>query len=63
MALIGNINNTETLYLGKMEQIDTEVAAALDAGVAVIAPECAVPLNMNSRALRRIAEAAGRNVN
>ena len=58
IALVGNVNNPDTLYHGKTEQIDREVAAAIEAGVAVVAPECAVPLNMHSGALRRIAEAA-----
>ena len=60
LRLVGNVNNPDTLYLGKEEQIDREVRYALDAGVAVVGPECAVPLNMHSRYLRRIAEAAGR---
>jgi MtaA/CmuA family methyltransferase len=58
IELVGNVNNPDTLYGGKLDQVDREVRYALDAGVAVIGPECAVPLNMNSRALRRIVEAA-----
>jgi MtaA/CmuA family methyltransferase len=58
MRLIGNVNNPDTLYRAKLEQVDREVAYALNAGVSVIAPECAVPVNMDSRALRRIVEAA-----
>lgn len=58
IALVGHINNPETLYKGKMEQIDREVADAIQAGVAVIAPECAVPLNMDSKGLKRIVDAA-----
>lgn len=58
IKLIGNVNNPETLYGGKLDQVDREVRYALDAGVAVIGPECAVPLNMKSSALRRIVEAA-----
>jgi [methyl-Co(III) methanol-specific corrinoid protein]:coenzyme M methyltransferase len=60
LRLVGNVNNPDTLYLGKQEQIDREVRYALAAGVAVVGPECAVPVNMHSRHLRRIAEAAGR---
>jgi MtaA/CmuA family methyltransferase len=60
MRLVGNVNNPDTLYRGKEEQIDREVRTALDAGVAVVGPECAVPLNMHSRYLRRIVEAARR---
>jgi [methyl-Co(III) methanol-specific corrinoid protein]:coenzyme M methyltransferase len=60
LRLVGNVNNPDTLYGGREEQIDREVAYALAAGVAVIGPECAVPLNMHSRYLRRILEAARR---
>jgi len=60
VRLVGNVNNPDTLYQGKDEQIDREVRYALDAGVAVVGPECAVPLNMHSRHLRRIAQVAGR---
>ena len=62
LRLVGNVNNPDTLYLGKEEQIDREVRYALASGVAVIGPECAVPLNMHSRYLRRIAAAARRAV-
>ncbi|MBI4027876.1 MAG: MtaA/CmuA family methyltransferase [Verrucomicrobia bacterium] len=58
IRLIGNVNNPDTLYGGKTGQVEREVAYALEAGVAVIGPECAVPVNMNSRSLRHIAEAA-----
>lgn len=58
IKLIGNINNPDTLYGGKLDQVDREVRYALDAGVAVVGPECAVPLNMKSSALRRIVEVA-----
>jgi [methyl-Co(III) methanol-specific corrinoid protein]:coenzyme M methyltransferase len=58
IRLIGNVNNPDTLYHAKMEQVDREVAYALKAGVAIIAPECAVPVTMDSRPLRRIVEAA-----
>jgi [methyl-Co(III) methanol-specific corrinoid protein]:coenzyme M methyltransferase len=58
IRLIGNVNNPDTLYGGKLDQVDREVRYALEAGVPIISPECAVPLNMNSRSLRRIVEAA-----
>lgn len=58
IKLVGNINNPDTLFRGRLDQVDREVRYALEAGVAVIAPECAVPLNMHSRALRRLVEAA-----
>lgn len=58
LALAGNVNNPVTLYEGKEEQIESEVEYALQAGVAVIGPECAVPLNTHSRYLRMIADVA-----
>jgi len=58
LALIGNVNNPESLYGGNADRIRQEVRYALDAGVAVIGPECAVPLNTNSDYLRLIAETA-----
>ena len=58
IALIGHINNPEALYTGDMDRIDREVREAIDTGVAVIAPECAVPLNMDSIALKRIVDVA-----
>jgi len=61
IRLIGNVNNPDTLYHAKLEQVDREVADALAAGVAIIAPECAVPVTMDSRALCRIREAARRD--
>lgn len=45
MVLIGNINNPRTLLEGSTEDVRREVFSALDAGVDIIAPECAVPLN------------------
>jgi [methyl-Co(III) methanol-specific corrinoid protein]:coenzyme M methyltransferase len=58
LRLIGNVNNPDTLYHGREEQIDREVQSALAAGFAVIGPECAVPVNMHSRYLRQIVTAA-----
>ena len=44
IRLVGNINNPETLYARGPEQVRAEVMSALDAGVQLIAPECAIPL-------------------
>ena len=44
IRLVGNINNPETLYARGPEEVRREVYRCLDAGVAMIAPECAVPL-------------------
>ena len=44
IRLVGNINNPETLYARGPEEVRQEVYRCLDAGVDMIAPECAVPL-------------------
>ena len=44
IRLVGNINNPETLYARGPEEVRGEVYRCLDAGVAMIAPECAIPL-------------------
>ncbi len=44
IRLVGNINNPETLYARGPEEVRGEVYKCLDAGVELIAPECAIPL-------------------
>ena len=44
IALVGNINNPETLYARGPDEVRQEVYRCLDAGVNLIAPECAIPL-------------------
>ena len=44
ITLVGNINNPETLYARGPEEVRAEVFRCLDAGVQMVAPECAVPL-------------------
>jgi len=44
ISLVGNINNPETLYARGPEEVRAEVNRCMDAGVNMIAPECAVPL-------------------
>lgn len=44
IRLVGNINNPETLYAKTPVEVRAEVNRALDAGVQLIAPECAIPL-------------------
>lgn len=55
MPLVGNVNNPETLLRGTEEDVAREARYALEAGVRVIGPECAVPLATplaNLRAIR-----------
>jgi len=58
MSLIGNINNTEVLYNGSPEDVYTQVKYSIEAGVDIIAPECAIPLDTPLRNLKAIVEAA-----
>ena len=44
IGLVGNINNPETLYARGPDEVRQEVFRCLDAGVGMVAPECAVPL-------------------
>ncbi len=45
LALVGNVNNPVTLLHGTPTDVAEEVRYAVDAGVRVVAPECAVPLH------------------
>ncbi|MGD2158153.1 MAG: uroporphyrinogen decarboxylase family protein, partial [Anaerolineales bacterium] len=45
ISLIGNINNTEILLNGSEDQVVEQTQYALEAGVQVIGPECAIPLH------------------
>ena len=44
ISLVGNINNPETLFARGPETVRDEVLANLEAGVQLIGPECAIPL-------------------
>ena len=57
IALVGNINNPETLYARGPEQVRQEVYRCLDAGVNLIAPECAIPLATKLENLLEIPQA------
>ena len=54
IALVGNVNNPETLYAQGPEEVRQEVYRCLDAGINLIAPECAVPLATKLENLREI---------
>jgi [methyl-Co(III) methanol-specific corrinoid protein]:coenzyme M methyltransferase len=58
MSLVGNINNPTTLLRGTPEDVRQQVRYSVAAGVNIIAPECAVPLQTPLRNLRAIVEAA-----
>jgi [methyl-Co(III) methanol-specific corrinoid protein]:coenzyme M methyltransferase len=45
MVLVGNVNNMRTLLEGTLDDVRREVFYALNAGVDIIGPECAVPVD------------------
>ena len=57
IILVGNINNPTTLLFGKKEDVKKEVEYAIDCGVKIIGPECAVPLNTPLENLKEIERA------
>ncbi len=54
IRLVGNINNPETLYSKGPDAVRAEVVRALEAGVAMVGPECAIPLQTPIENLRVI---------
>ena len=44
MRLVGNVNCPITMFSKGPEEVNDEVTRCLDAGVDLIAPECALPL-------------------
>jgi MtaA/CmuA family methyltransferase len=58
MSLIGNVNNPETLLQGTPEDVKRESRYALEAGVEILAPECAVPTATPNANLAAIVEVA-----
>ena len=57
IRLAGNVNNPTTLYARGPEEVRHEVYRALDAGVQIIAPECAIPLKTKAENLIEIPKA------
>jgi len=56
VKLAGNINNPVTLFTCGPEEVRAEAQRAIDAGVDIIAPECAVPLQTSVANLKEIVE-------
>ena len=54
IRLVGNINNPTTLYARGPTEVREEVFKALNAGVQIIAPECAIPLKTKAENLIEI---------
>lgn len=58
MSLIGNINNAQALLRGTPEDVYKQARYSIEAGVDILAPECAVPLQTPVSNLKAIVEAA-----
>ena len=57
VALVGNINNPKTLYAQGPAEVREEVVRVLEAGVRLIGPECAIPLQTPIQNLKEIPRA------
>lgn len=58
MSLMGNINNPETLSYKGIEEVKKETIRAAEAGVEILAPECAIPTRVKNENLKAILEVA-----
>ena len=58
MSLVGNINNAQTLLRGTPEDVYNQARYSIKAGVDILAPECAVPLQTPLANLKAIVAAA-----
>jgi MtaA/CmuA family methyltransferase len=58
ISLVGNVNNPRVLLQGTPEDVYRQARYAIEAGVNIIAPECAIPLSTPLANLRAIVEAA-----
>lgn len=58
MSLIGNIANKNVLFGGTPEEVYQQARYSIEAGVDILAPECAVPLQTPITNLKAIVEAA-----
>ena len=57
ISLVGNINNPETLFSKGPEAVRSEVVKNLDAGIHLVGPECAIPLQTAIENLKEIPKA------
>ena len=57
ISLVGNVNNPQTLFSKGPEEVRAEVRENLDAGVQMVGPECAIPLQTSIENLRAIPSA------
>jgi MtaA/CmuA family methyltransferase len=59
ISLVGNISNKNALFGGTPEDVYQQARYSIEAGVDILAPECAVPLQTPLTNLKAIVEAAG----
>jgi [methyl-Co(III) methanol-specific corrinoid protein]:coenzyme M methyltransferase len=57
ISLVGNINNPVTLFTRGPAEVRREVYLNLDAGVELIGPECAIPLQTSIENLKEMPRA------
>ena len=57
ILLAGCVNNTEVLQYGSVSDVKRQTNKIMDAGVNIIAPECAVPCGVKNENLRAIVDA------
>jgi len=60
MTLMGNINNPTTLLKGDREDVLKACQKAIEGGVQILSPECAVPLTTPIQNLKALVESTGR---
>jgi [methyl-Co(III) methanol-specific corrinoid protein]:coenzyme M methyltransferase len=58
MCTVGNVNIPQVLFQGRPEDVRQQVRYAVEAGVDIITPECAMPLTTPIRNLKALVEAA-----
>lgn len=58
MRLMGNVNTPQLLLSGTPEEVKREARKAIEAGVDILAPECAVPAATPNRNLAALVEAS-----
>jgi len=58
MSLVGNVSNTQGLFYGTPEEVYRQARYGIEAGVDVLAPECAIPLQTPLANLKAIVAAA-----
>jgi MtaA/CmuA family methyltransferase len=58
ISLVGNVNNPDVLFKGSVESVERATREAIEAGVHIVGPECAIPLETPLENLQAITRAA-----